>query len=228
MAREIGHLEWTVLGLSATGRVLRELGDVEEARRLHEEELATSRALGATIWIADALGELGQDLVAAGDLPGGEARLREAVTTAGEALEFAVRALIALAEVTLRRGRPAEALAAAESFTARLGAFRVHAADARRIAGEALAALGRAAEAEAALQAAKAEATRLGATPPRWRACLALARLHARAGRAAQASAEQAEARELLDAVLAALPSEDLRRSFASTELVRRAQGPPG
>jgi PAS domain S-box-containing protein len=82
-------------------------------------------------------------------------------------------------------------------------------------------------KAEALLREAKAEAARVGTLPSGWRACLGLASVLDRRERTAEAAAERAEARRLLDAVAADLPS-DLRTLFEATEVYRRARAPSG
>ena len=228
LARAIGHREWTAIGLSATGAVWRVLGDLEAARRQHEGELALARELGTALWQADALRQLGQDLAAAGDLDGAARHLDEAAATAGEGLQFAVPALVPRAEVELARGRPAEALALARDFLARFAQFRTLAADARRVEGEALAALGDRAPALGALADARARAEALGAVSVAWEADLALAALHEAGGDAPAAAAERARARTLLEKVAEDLPDAAWRRRFATTPAWRIAHAAAG
>ena len=92
------------------GRVRRNCGDVAGARARHEEMLGIARELRTTLWIADALSELGQDLVAAGEIADGARHLAEAIEAAHEAVQFTVRPGVALTELALRTGRPADAL----------------------------------------------------------------------------------------------------------------------
>jgi class 3 adenylate cyclase/tetratricopeptide (TPR) repeat protein len=227
IARELGHREWTAVALATLGRIQRQCGDVAGARARHEEMLAIARELGTALWIADALGELGEDLVAAGATAEGARYLADAVTTAAEALKFAMRPLLALAQLALRAGRPDEALAHARRVQALVPQFVHFAADARRAEGEALLAAGHAAEAEGRLRSAKAEAGAAGAAPAAWRAALALARLLAAGGREAEARAEQAEARRLVERVaadLAGFPA--LRARFETTPPFREAAAP--
>ena len=114
--------------------------------------LAIARELRTTLWIADALSELGQDLVAAGELAEGARRLAEAIDAAPEAVQFTVRPGIALTELALRAGRPAEALEHLTRLAPVAPQFAVYVLDARRAEGEALVALGRRGEAEARLR----------------------------------------------------------------------------
>jgi tetratricopeptide (TPR) repeat protein len=226
IARALGHREWTAIGLSTLGRVHRLCGDVAGARALHEEMLAIAHDLRTTLWIAEAKAEMGQDLVAVGAAEG-PALLAEAVELAGDVIKFAIPALLALADVALQQGRASDALEAARRFQQRYAEYAVFVADARRIEGEALAALGQLADGEALLRQARAETTALGATPPGWRASLALARLLDRTGRADEARAARADARRLLERVAAGLSGvPDLLRGFRASLPYREAGGP--
>jgi tetratricopeptide (TPR) repeat protein len=185
--------------------------------------LAIARDLRATIWIAEALGEVGQNLVLV-DAAEGRRQLDEAVELAGEAVKFAARALLAQANLALDQGRTEDALEAARRTQRVLTQYVVFASDARRIEGEALFALGRTADAEARLRQAKAETVALGAAPPGWRASLALARLLDRTGRADEARAARADARRLLERVAAGLSGvPDLLRGFRASPVYREA-----
>ena len=113
------------------------------ARRVHEEMLETARDLGTSLWTADAYGNLGEDLLQAGD---GEATARyieAAIANAGDCMKYALRPLIAQAELHLRAGRAEDAVAAARHVAALAPEMRVFVADARCVEGEALARLGR-------------------------------------------------------------------------------------
>ena len=225
IAREIGHREWTVATLATLGRLHRNCGDVAGARRLHEEMLAIARDLRTTLWIAGAVGEMGQDLVAAGEAADGARLLGEAVDLAGEAVQFAMRPLLALADLALQQDRPGDALDLARRIQQVAPQYATLAADARRAEGEALMDLGRPADGETLLRQAKAEALALDAGPAAWRACLALARLHKAAGRTGEAAAERAEARAWLERVATQLADwPDLRRAFEGSEPFRAAR----
>jgi class 3 adenylate cyclase len=224
MARALGHREWTAASLGTLGRLHRYCGDVAGARRLHEEMLEIARDLRTPLWLAEAVGEVGQDLVAAGTAEGAR-HLREAVELAGEAIKFAMRPLLALADLALEQGQAEEALEAARRLQGVLAKFAAAATEARRLEGQALVALGRTAEGEVLLRRTKAEAADLGAVPVGWRACLALARLCDAAGRTTEAVAERAQALTLLEQVadgLAVAP--ELRRAFEASEPFRAAR----
>jgi class 3 adenylate cyclase len=223
IARALGHREWTAAALGPLGRVHRYCGDLAGARRLHEEMLAIARDLRTTLWIAEALGEVGQDAAAAGAADGARL-LTEAVALAGEATKFAMRAQLDLAELALRAGAFQQALEAARRFHEGFSQYELFAADARRVEGEALSALGQPGDGEALLRRAKAEAAALGAAPAGWRASLALARLLDRTGRADEARAARADARRLLEKVAAGLSGvPDLLRGFQVSPAYREA-----
>jgi class 3 adenylate cyclase/tetratricopeptide (TPR) repeat protein len=226
IARALGHREWTVAALGTLGRLHRSCGDVAGARRLHEEMLTIARDLRTTLWIADAVGEAGQDFVAGGAADGVR-RLGEAVELAGEAVKFAMRPLLALADLALDQGRPGEALDAARRLQRILAQYAAFATEARRAEGQALFALGQVAEGEGVLRRAKAEAAELGAAPVGWRASLALARLLGATGRADDARAARADARRLLDKVAAGLTGvPELLRGFQASPAYREAIAP--
>jgi tetratricopeptide (TPR) repeat protein len=186
--------------------------------------LAITGELGAAMWRCAALCELGQDLAWAGDEPRARALLDEAMVAGGDALEYTAMVMLAQAELPLRYGRPDEALANARRVLVEAPQFRVLAADAARVEGEALAALGRLEEAEATLRRAKATAVEIGAGPTHWRACLALGELFHRTDRPEQATAEFDEALALLEATASTLSDAELRRAFESSEPMRRAR----
>jgi tetratricopeptide (TPR) repeat protein len=224
IARALGHREGIATGLRSVGRIHRLCGDLDGARRLHEEMLAAAHELGAGLLIAEALSELGRDAAQAGDAERAIALLAEAVATAPEAPKVIVRALLSQCELAQQLGRPSDALAAVQRLRAAAPQFRVIVAEGRRVEGEALAALGRAHEALDALRQSKAEAVAMGAEPTRWRACLALGTLLRQTGRVEQARGELDEARGCLKRVAATLSDPDLRRAFTTSEMMRRAR----
>ena len=225
IARDIGHREAIATGVRNVGRIHRVCGDLDGARRLHEEMLAVARELGTPLLIAEALSELGRAAAQTGDVERASALLTEAVATAPEAPKFIVRALLSQCELALQIGRPSDALATVRRLRDAAPQFRVIMAEASRVEGEALAALGQVDEALAAVRQAKDEAVATGAEPSRWRACLALGTLLQQTGNAEQARAERAEALASLEGIASTLSDPDLRRSFASSEAMRRARG---
>ncbi|HEX6210805.1 MAG TPA: hypothetical protein VF136_08515, partial [Methylomirabilota bacterium] len=147
------------------------------------------------------------------------------VETAGECTERVLVPLLTLAELALHEGRPPEALAAVARFRASCGEFRTLLIEARRLEARAWAATGRPVEAEAALREVMRQAEASKVPPTRWRATLDLAALLDREGRSAEAHSEAQRVLAELGAFAAALPEEPLGRSFAQSELMRRATG---
>jgi DNA-binding CsgD family transcriptional regulator len=133
--------------------------------------------------------------------------------TAGQRLVCCIRAELALA-----RKEPALALA----ITDRLIASTANLTEERviprlwKLRGEALAALDRETEAEAALQAAQVTAQTRGLRPLLWRICLALGLLYQR--QAQEVAAEQAfsTAQAMVEQLAASVPDERVRQQFLS------------
>lgn len=224
IAREIGHLEWTVLCLSVLGRLRRECGDPAAAVTVHEEMLGIARTLGSVIWIADAVGELGGDRLALGDDTAAAVLFDEAISIGGNAMKFVLPALRGKVELQLRQGQTGGALEAARRLQERGREFRIHVAEGRRLEAEALLALGELEAAEVAARDAKAEALTRQAEKSGWRARLTLADVLSARGHAREASGERAEALAVLRRVAADLP-DDLRQPFEDSLTVRRARG---
>jgi tetratricopeptide (TPR) repeat protein len=185
--------------------------------------LVIARQLGTSLWTADALGNLGEDLLLAGDDEAAAQYLAAAIAHAGEGIKHSLRSRIAQAGLLLHAGRADDALAAARRAAAMGREMRMFVAEARRVEGEALAALGRIEEALAILRDAKATAVAIGAAPARWRICLALGRILRRGGQFARAADQAAEARTLLAAVASELSDSALRHRFESSDPWREA-----
>jgi len=124
----------------------------------------------------------------------------------------------ARAELALAQGEPALALRLSDDLLA--SAPNLEQTGARgiprlaRLRGEALAALGRTAEATEALEAARDGAREQGRKPLLWRVQVSLSKLYQAAGRAAQAEQQRAAARELIEALAAPLGDATLREGF--------------
>ena len=225
LARALGHREWTVAGLATVGRLRRNCGDVTGAQRLHEEMLAIARDAPH-----HALDRRGAGRGGTG--PG--SRGGPATACAGSAKpsswparrwKFAGRPLVALADLAAPSGTGRRGARGGAPRPARwVPQFAEFATDARRVEGEALRALGQAAEAETLLRQAKTEAAALGLAPGGWRASLALARLLDSTGRADEARVARADARRLLEKVAVGLAGyPDLLRGFEASPAYREA-----
>ncbi len=224
LARRIGHREWTAAALGMAGRIARSCGAPARARPLHEEMLTIARELGTALWISNALGELGEDLAALGEAEAGERSLRDAIVTAGEAIQFALPALLALSDLKLAQGLPAEALELAGRAEESAGDYVAWKLHAQQLRAEAWIAQGRSDEALVVLQAVHAAASGIGLEPVASRAGLDLAALLSDRGRTAEAAGLRDEVRAALERVAADLP-EDLRATFTAGPRLSRARG---
>jgi len=225
IARELGHREWQALALAALGRLYLDCGDAVGARRFHEEMLAIARELGNVLWLTDALGNVAACLMQVGDYEAAEQHLTEAIGGAREGVKHAARPLVAQAELALRRGRFGDAVEIARHTRPQMFGFADSPIDAQCIEGEALWRLGRTDEAFLLLRQTKARALALEAAPPRWRACLILARLLKGEGRPTEAVVEAREALGLLETAAVDLNDPALRRCFEQSEPLREARG---
>ena len=183
-----------------------------------------ARELGTALWISNALGELGEDLAALGERDAGERSLRDAIVAAGEAIQFALPALLALSDLKLAQGLPAEALELAGRAEESAGDYVAWKLHAQQLRAEAWIAQGRSEEALVLLQAVRGAAAVIGLEPVASRAGLDLAALLSDRGRAAEAAGLRDEVRAALESVAADLP-EDLRATFTAGPLLSRARG---
>jgi ATP/maltotriose-dependent transcriptional regulator MalT len=186
--------------------------------------LAIARELGTALWISSSLAEVGEDLIGLGEPERGERLLHEAIETAAEATQFVIPPRLALAELRLGQGRPAEALEEARRAGDAAGGYLAWKLLARRLHAEALHALGAGAEADAMLREVQATAERATIAPVVWLCALARADILVARGQTDEAATLRAKVRADLARVAADLP-EDLRASPASVSLVRRAGG---
>ena len=186
--------------------------------------LGIARELRTTLWLADALSELGQDLVAAGEIADGTRHLVEAIQAAHEAVQFSVRPGVALTEVALRTGQPAEALGHLGAWSSSPPNSPCTCSMRAGLRARRSWPWGARGEGEARIREVKAEAAALGAAPSGWRASLALARLYDATGRMDDARAARADARRLLDKVATGLTGvPELLRGFKATAAYREA-----
>jgi tetratricopeptide (TPR) repeat protein len=128
------------------------------------------------------------------------------------------------AELALRRSDPAQALQLANQLIASAGQPTRITACLPGLRGEALAALGRFEEAEAAFLVALRAADMQGARPLSWRIHAALARLYRAQSRRLDASSSSAAAQRIADEIATQIPDPELRATFlqrASAQIPR-------
>jgi DNA-binding CsgD family transcriptional regulator/tetratricopeptide (TPR) repeat protein len=217
------------------GWVYRELGLIEDAltwdlQAVRETEVGDWPGLHEAR--ANSLLNLGSDLIELQRLTEAEAALDQAAeaTERDEFMRWRNRNRLALCrgELALARGDHDRALVyalavAAESETRRSAKY---VSLARDLAGRALAALGKSAEARSAFEEALRIASEIGYIAGRWRTLARLVRLLLGMGATQEAHGMQVEARAVIDSVARGLRTPELRERFLMTPAVRMALDP--
>jgi len=231
-AEAIDHLQWMSGTLRMLGALSLDLLAPDVAREHLESAHRIAQRIGSRVWIRwtaaplavarartsslpEAIEVLDRAARVAGSAaaPGTPAGPRKSSPTLGERQLWMARAEIALIEQ-----RPETALQIAD---ARLDVER--ASDPTSVLGipklsliraEALSALGRYGEAEAALEMARVEATRQGARPLLWRVDAALGHVHRAQRKRLEARRAFDTARALADELAEKVPEPDLRARF--------------
>ena len=218
IAREIEHREWTTAALCVLGGLHRDLLVLPAAREYLEQALAQAQVISAPHWIRHAAALLASTLVQQRKFRRAEAVLSIALGPDTPHASQAQRLVwCARAELALGKRDPEAALGILE----KLSLSTPHASEDRPILrlewqrGEALAALGRTSEAEAAFRAAALSAESQGARPALWRIQSALGRVLVAQRRRAAAAEAFASARGVVDGLAATLEVDNpLRQTF--------------
>lgn len=222
IAEEIEHREWLAIAHSTLGMMYLDLLDAHTARWHCERAYAQARETGAHHLIG-----LAAAFLAWARLLGEEQERAKAVLHDLAPLEAPVETLTqsvllaAYGELSLACGDPALALGVADQLIA--WAEQSHGAGVIprlwKLRGEALAALGRTAEAEAVLEAARDAAHAQGSRPLLWRLHVALGALFQAQGRRKDAEQAYTAARSLIEELAATIPEDALRAAFRSRAL---------
>jgi DNA-binding CsgD family transcriptional regulator/tetratricopeptide (TPR) repeat protein len=221
VAEEIEHRQWLAHAHWASGMLLLDVLALPNARQHLEHALTLARAAGSWHWIRNAAAFLAAACIEDGDLARAEAVLDEALGHDEPALTLGQRLVwCARAELAVARGDADHALEIADRLIASATSARPTTAGhgvARllKVRGEALSALGRAADAETAIRAAQAIAHAQGTRPLLWRIQVALGRLYARQRRT-DAAIEFTTARTIIEELAAELHGDTLRDNFLS------------
>jgi DNA-binding CsgD family transcriptional regulator/Tfp pilus assembly protein PilF len=230
IAEELEHREWIIISRCAVGAVYLDLLAPAEARVQLELAVEAAPRTASPYWLRFSSALAALACVEQGDGSTADALLEGLVDFTRPPRTWAERVIwYARARLALRRGDPASALRLADELIAadpnisRLDARPTagestapRALPLRRLGylrGEALAALGRSAEAEQALLAARHAAADDGARPLLWRIEAVLGRVYAAQGRRLDADAAFAAARAIVEDLAAELP-DSLRDSF--------------
>jgi DNA-binding CsgD family transcriptional regulator/tetratricopeptide (TPR) repeat protein len=219
IAEEIGHRQWQVFGRMTLGELMMVLHDLPAAKRHLEIALASAREIGSGFLAQLTHADLGSVLVLEGDLDRAETTLTAALDADAPAETFGERAIwCARADLAFARSDYRHVLAILDrlSATAKGGAGD----EVERmpylacLRGEALAAMGQAAEAEAVLGAVVATAAAGRLLPLRWRAHFDLGALARTQGRRENAEREHAAGWAAVDAFAVEVDDEAVRASF--------------
>ncbi|HZQ38611.1 MAG TPA: tetratricopeptide repeat protein, partial [Dehalococcoidia bacterium] len=209
IAEEIGHDQWQASGHTSLGITLCDLLALPASREHLERAFALAQEIRSGYWMAWVAPPLAWTCCLQNDL-GRATAVLDAVQRPETPIETLIGAMcwLARAAVRLATGDAAEALAITDRLrratTARApdvvvpGVWLLH--------GEALAKLGRDAEAEATLQAAAAAVQGRSAPPIEWRLYAALARFYDTRGCRAEAARAAAAACAVIDELAANIP----------------------
>lgn len=238
IAEALEHLEWQAAASRVLGVIALELFATVEARERLERAHTIAMRLGSRTWTRWTGASLAIALARLGEVAGALTLLDDAAVPAvlgREALRPEDESVPTLGERHLRLARCEVLLAAGDAAgaldlvgeamreeRAADGAVTVEGDDAPRAAlprhallhGQALLALGRSEEAEAALRRACADAVATDALPILWRAQAALGHAHRSLRQRAAARAAFDAARALADELAARVPDETLREAF--------------
>nr|HET6900943.1 AAA family ATPase [Ktedonobacteraceae bacterium] len=217
IAEEIEHRQWQTAAHAMLGGVYSGLLAHRQASDHFEQALLLAQETHSLFWTRMATGYLASAAIQLHELAQAETILHATLKADTPAQTLAQRVLwCASAELALAQGHADLALA----ITDRLIASAAQAGEGQhslrvlKLRGEALAALQRPAEAEAALLGAQALAEALGARPRQWRICIALGNLYQTRERNTEAEQAFATARSLIEALAAPITDELLRDNF--------------
>jgi DNA-binding CsgD family transcriptional regulator/tetratricopeptide (TPR) repeat protein len=217
LAEQIEHHEWLTGAHWVSGALYLDLLALPEALASLEQALVLAHEVGSWNWIRIVSGFLAPVYLLQQDLTKAESILTAALEpdapmqTIGQRLVWAARAELALA-----RSDPGLVL----DITERLIASAANLSDEDviprlwKLSAEALAALGRVAEAEAQLRAAQEAASAQGLRPLLWRISITLGRFYQNWRRLEEAEQAFSSARTIIEELAANLPDEDLRQGF--------------
>ncbi|MGH2533850.1 MAG: helix-turn-helix transcriptional regulator, partial [Thermomicrobiales bacterium] len=238
IAEEIGHRQWAVAAHLGLGM----LHDLLMARAVARQHLTVAHQLaheiGSLYWIRVVTAVLASIAARQREITWAATTLA-ALPSSENAIPTAAEHMVwyAKAELALASGDPSGALAIVDRLVSSTsGALARPGPLLGLVRGEALAALGRSADAGAVLRAAHDDAIRYGARPLLWRIDVALGRLHQGMGKRDGANQAFAAARATIEALAAEAPDDTLRERFlraaaaylpAGSRLMARRQGEP-
>ncbi|MGH2602756.1 MAG: LuxR C-terminal-related transcriptional regulator, partial [Dehalococcoidia bacterium] len=217
LAEEIRHRQWTAMAHASLGAIHLDLLAPAAARQHFELGLQIAHETASMYWVRILTGTLVLAAAQQRDFARAAEALAAAPARSGPIPTAAERMLLgAEAELAIAQGEPARALEIADllAATAPGGSPERPGLRVAKVRGEALAALGKTAEAEAALLTAHDAAARHGARPMLWRIDVALGRLYQGQGRREEAERAFVAARATIEGLAAEVPDEAPRDGF--------------
>ncbi len=221
----IGDRAWKTRLLNTLGWCYAEIGSVTRAREFNQRASAAARAIGDPEIVANSELNLALNALALGE-PGRAAEhlapIRAGLEHPGDPWmrwRYSLHVLDVAARLALTERRPEETLALADEQLAGARRHRVPKVEARALAlrGEALLALERRDDAEAAFADAVRVADAIEHPRVAWLALAGLAEVARRGGRATDAARHASRRRELVSAAAASLQTPDLRRALEAS-----------
>jgi DNA-binding CsgD family transcriptional regulator len=227
LAEELEHREWIVHAECTLGTLYLDLLALSEARTQYDRAIAAAPKTASLYWMRFSSALAALACVEQGDRARAESLLEGLVDLTRSAQTWAERVVwYAHARLALTRGDPATALRLADELIASEPNATPDRPMRRLVylRGEALAALGRMAEAEEVLLAARRSAAEQDARPLLWRIEAGLGRVYAEQGRRPEAEAAFAAARTVVDELAAGVPEAALREGLLkrATDLLPR------
>jgi DNA-binding CsgD family transcriptional regulator len=218
IAAEIEHQDILAAAHFSLGAIYLDMLALEPARRHTEQALELAKHSGSAFLRRSATAFFVATCAAQRDFAAASAALDDVcgpdvpMQTMAQRLVWCARA-----ELGLAAGNPGQTLQIVDRLT-ETATNLAHGIIPRLwyLRGLALLALGRATEAQEALEAAQATARAQGTPPLLWRIDAGLARLHQAQGRRDQAEASTAAARTTIEALAAGLADANLRETFVS------------
>jgi DNA-binding CsgD family transcriptional regulator/tetratricopeptide (TPR) repeat protein len=217
IADEIEHRQWQAAAGAILGSMYSSLFALPQARKHFVQALAYAQEVGSLFWTRMVSGYFASGAILQNDLDQAEKVLQAALSPDTPMQTMAQRMVwCAKAELALAQANPARALeildqpgASDAEMGEGQGSLRI-----LKLRGEALIALQRPVEAEAAFVKAQEIAREQGARPMLWRICVAMGKLYFAQGRNAEAEQEFATARMLIEELAATIEDEPLRDNF--------------
>jgi tetratricopeptide (TPR) repeat protein len=224
LAEELGHRQWMTMGHGALAMLYLQLMQPALAREHAEQSVSMAHQIGSLHWIRSNSGMLASVYIEQGELEQAGVVLAAAPAFEGLPVSIGQRLLrFEAAELALARGDAAGALELAEMLVTCLRATAgvEHVPHLDKLRGEALAALGQWAAAEALLDTARAGAEVQGALPLLWRVYVALGTVRQSQGRLEAASEAFRAGQRIVMALAADVSDAALREAFLTAALAR-------